>query len=74
VDRENGQKTFFITQKSVNHSLKNRIIRKVVSEVIVNVKNWVIFGKYEIGKIDLLKIDIEGSEFDLFDSDQFEYI
>jgi FkbM family methyltransferase len=76
VDCESGEKTFFITQNSVNHSLKNPDkLDKVVNKVLVKVeKLGDILSKYKIDKIDLLKIDIEGSEFDLFNSDQLKYI
>jgi FkbM family methyltransferase len=67
---ENGKKIFYITGNSVNHSLKNPSkYDKVTSKIevkTITIKS--LFQKYKLNKIDLVKLDIEGAEFDLFRS------
>jgi FkbM family methyltransferase len=67
---KNGKKIFYVTGNSVNHSLKNPSkYDKVIKKLIVNtVTIKSLFDKYKLQKIDLVKIDIEGAEFDLFRS------
>ncbi len=70
VFSKNGKKTFYVTSNSVSHSLKDpskldKVINKLEVKTIT-IKS--LFKKYQLNKIDLVKIDIEGAEFDLFRS------
>lgn len=70
VFTKNGKKEFYITRNSVNHSLKNPSkYDKVINKLVVNtITIRSLFKKYKLNELDLVKIDIEGSEFDLFRS------
>lgn len=70
LSTKNGKSVFFVTSNSVSHSLKDPSERaKVINRFEVNtitIKS--LFKKYKLNEIDLIKIDIEGTEFDLFRS------
>lgn len=70
VFTENGKRIFYVTANSVNHSLKDPSkYDKVINKLEVNtVTIRSLFKKYALHEIDLVKIDIEGAEFDLFRS------
>ena len=68
VSNNNIKNKFYITNNSVNSSLKDpsmydRVIKKI-SVATIDPKK--LFVKHKIKNVDLLKIDIEGSEFDIF--------
>lgn len=71
-----GRFTFYVTKNSVNHSLidpsgADEIIEK---REVPGVTLKMIFEKYNLSQIDVLKIDIEGEEYELFFSDQREFL
>ncbi len=76
VGDKNGKAKFFVTRNSVNHSLLDpSSLDEVVSKIDIKVaKLGTILEKNKIREIDLLKMDIEGAEFNLLKSDQLKYI
>jgi FkbM family methyltransferase len=76
ISLETGKRGFFITKNSVNHSLNDpskydEVIKNVVVDTI-SIKD--LFNKYKLSSISLIKIDIEGTEFDLFRSKDYELL
>lgn len=76
VSSINGKHKFYITRDSVSHSLKNpSALVSVVAERTVKTKTLEsIFSAHNVKSIDLLKIDIEGIEFEIFKSKQIANI
>ncbi len=70
VSVRDGVATFFITRNSVNHSLHDpsKFDEVVRQEEVRTISIQSIFDKHRIKGVDLVKLDIEGSEFDLFES------
>ncbi len=76
VSKTSGEMKLHITKSGVHHSLRDpSSLNEVIEERIVLTKTpKEIFDKYNIKKIDVLKIDIEGSEFDIFNAEQNSFL
>ncbi len=76
VSGKSGEMKLHITQSGVHHSLRDpSTLNKIVEERTVSVKTpKEIFDKYDVHNIDVLKIDIEGSEFDIFSTEQLPFL
>jgi FkbM family methyltransferase len=66
LDKESGEKTFYIHKKEYAHSLLPRDANDQAGSVkIKSTTIEEIFKKYNFDKIDLLKLDIEGLEYEI---------
>src|SRR5215469_3596006 len=65
-----GEVDFYITSNSVNHSIYDpKTFSSVVGKrTVKTIPLSSILAKYKLNEIDVLKIDIEGAEVELFDS------
>jgi len=66
VSSEEGQKILYISADSHNHSLKKESINIISEKKTISISAENLFGKFE--KIDLVKMDCEGAEFEILAS------
>ena len=73
LDATDGKKTFHhCSFNTTMFTLKNPMWDSKTSETVDCISTTTLFDRYEIGNVDFMKMDVEGSEIDILASESFK--